>query len=186
MGAYNALATDVKTWSDGYNMTTVITFHATYFASAADQALEIAFGNGATLTTAAAGAYNTGAIWVHDSTNAELDVTSIRWDMYYLPSAAVTTATTLGLGSTTSEVEVSWDSTNSAVPTKYGWTQTPTFTGTGDFVSGGAVTTKFYFPSEPSSKSDAETTATGEASVVVELGAAALAAGFTLAAALAF
>merc|ERR1719380_459974 len=140
--ALAALAADIQTWSDGYNMTLLWTFDATYFASmATDTDLEVAFGNAATLSTAPA------------------------LKSHYLPTAVVTTASDLGSDSA-SAVEVWYDTTNNAAIAKYGWTQTPdtvTDTSTDDF--GAADTTlqgMFYMPKEPATAATGETDATGD------------------------
>merc|ERR1712199_102643 len=177
------LATEVQSYSDGYNMTVTITFAATYFASmATDTELQVAFGNEATLTAAPSGAYSLELVWTYDSTASNCDVTG-QLKLFYCTTAMVTTATDLDNATCTN---IYYDSTASAAVPKYAWTSNKTYTGSDDIATGNSVNGNWYMPKEPSSKTDGET-ATCEQEVKIELGAASLVAGsVALAAALAF
>lgn len=151
---YDALAADIRTWSDGYNITLLWTFTALYWAEmATDTTLEVAYGNAATLSTAANGAYNHSMVWAWDSTNSEVDV-STALNGTYLPTSVVTTAGDLGMDST---------SAVAMTDAKYDFTASPVITGAGDFIAvDNTYSGVFYMPSEPATAATGETTTTGD------------------------
>lgn len=152
--AYDALAADIRTWSDGYNITLLWTFTTLYYAEMAnDTTLEVAFGNAATLTTAANGAYNHNCGWAWDSTNSEVDM-STALTATYIPTAVATTAGDLGKDST---------SVVAMTDAKYDFTASPVVTGTADYTAvDGTYSGMFYMPSEPATAATGETDATGD------------------------
>merc|ERR1712147_229544 len=202
-----ALAADITAWSDGYNMTVTQTMSADYFASmATDAELQLAFGDGAELAAAENGAYNLTLVWSYDSSNSNCDATNAMAG-FYLPVASVTADLDNGSTGVVDMYYYDTSSSNASTDAKYGWTATPSFTGSDDIAADTAVTAFFYMPTE--ADVDAETTATGDRidsgdklgvfagagtptaecddGLKVKLGAVTLAAGATaLAAALAF
>merc|ERR1711959_360856 len=158
--ALEALSTEIQAWSDGYNFNMSQTWSATFFTTAAaDEALELAFGRGATLTAAENGAYSYGLVWANDAANNNVDVTSTRMAGYYLPAASVTA--NLDQATNASKVNIYWDSATSAIVPKYGWAASPPFTGTEDAKQDSVITGGFYMPKEDK-KAENETTATGD------------------------
>merc|ERR1719337_223057 len=86
--ALAALASEIQTWSDGYNVTLLWTLDSTYFASmASDTTLEVAFGNAATRATAPNGAYNYFMTWTWSSPNVS---TTTALQSHYVPTAGGT------------------------------------------------------------------------------------------------